>query len=89
MLLVQVPAPELVVVLVVGVAPVHGRVPVADEPRRRADHRVVARGATTMRSLAAFTTARAAPHDLIRAVALRLHAPMTSIRSSEWSVQIA
>lgn len=42
MLLVQVPAPELLVVLVVSVAPVDGGAAVGDELLGRADERAVA-----------------------------------------------
>lgn len=74
MLLVEVPAPELVVVLVVGVAPVHGLVPVADELRRGADHGAVARAQERCHRHALLRRVHhgPVPHALVRAVAQRL-----------------
>ena len=75
-LLVQVPTPELAVVLGVGVVPVDGRRAVADELRGGADEHVVARAQERRHRhpRPVGVHHRAVPHALVPAVTQRLRA---------------
>ena len=75
-LLVQVPTPELAVVLGVGVVPVDGRRAVAGELRGGADEHVVARAQERRHRhpRPVGVDHRAVPHALVPAVAQRLRA---------------
>jgi len=74
-LLVQVPAPELLVVLVVRVVPVHGRGVLRDELLRGAEHDVVARAQERRHRhpLPVRVHHRPVPHTPVLPVAQRLH----------------
>ncbi|RWW14531.1 hypothetical protein GW17_00021691 [Ensete ventricosum] len=75
MVVVQVPAPELLVVLLVGVRPVHGPIPVADELLRGVDHHAVA-GAEERRHrypLPVRVYHRSMPHAPVPSVTQCLH----------------